>query len=139
MSILLSDFEDTAKRRLDDAMFLVVNDRYDSAVYLGGYALEIALKIVIARDYNLGDVPENTHECKNAKYSGKYIFTHDLNKLLRMSSVYTSVLANSGHKQDFDFVCLIWSPERRYEEQCTSGGDAFKVIEAIERLTRWML
>lgn len=139
MPIPLSNFEATARRRLEDAMFLVVHDRYDSAVYLGGYALEIALKIVIARDNGFTDVPENSHECKNVSYNGKYIFTHNLNALLGKSSIYASMLANSSYKQDFDFVCFIWSPERRYEEQCTSGDDAFKVIEAIERLTRWIL
>jgi hypothetical protein len=139
MSILLSDFEATAKRRLDDAIFLVVHDRYDSAVYLGGYALEIALKIKIAKDNNFNDVPQNSDECKRNPYNGKYLFTHNLNKLLAKSSVYSTILADVNYKKDFDFVCDGWSSERRYEKQCMDNDDALKIIDAIERLTRLIL
>ena len=46
----LSDFEDVARARLKDAIVLTFGDRYDGAIYLCGFAVEIAFKIKISKE-----------------------------------------------------------------------------------------
>jgi hypothetical protein len=138
MSIPLPEFEATARRRLDDATFLVVHDRYDSAVYLGGYALEIALKILIAKDKGYSNIPENKGECKSLLFEEKY-FTHNLSFLLKESSVCGIIIGNIKHNKDFDFIHKHWSPENRYKTQKMSSAEMIKFLEAIERLIQVIL
>ncbi|MEY3220959.1 MAG: hypothetical protein RIT27_2316 [Pseudomonadota bacterium] len=147
MPIPLSDFEATAKKRLDDAIFLARDCRYDSAVYLGGYALEIALKISMAKKNGLHNVPEKKSECNNPSYvdnaSGsskkKYHCTHDLLLLLKESNVYGVIMGDIKYNKDFDFIHKHWSPENRYKNQRISNTKMIELLEAIERLVRVIL
>lgn len=69
-----------AKARLDEAQLLHDNRRFDGAVYLCGYAIELALKYVILKD-RLWGFPEEPEEFKlyeNMK-------THDLEDLLKLA------------------------------------------------------
>lgn len=148
MPIPLPEFEATARRRLDDARFLAKDYRYDSAVYLGGYALEIALKISMAKKNGLHNAPEKTSECNNHPYvdnntvvpsKKKYHCTHNLALLLKESGVCGIIMGNIEHNKDFDFIHKHWSPENRYKNQKVSNPEMIKLLEAIERLVRVIL
>jgi len=47
-----------AHARIDDAAALLLMGRYDGAVYMAGYAVEIALKIRIVHELKLPGFPE---------------------------------------------------------------------------------
>jgi HEPN domain-containing protein len=42
--ILVSELDDIAQARIADAKVLLAGGRFDSAIYLCGYAVEVALK-----------------------------------------------------------------------------------------------
>jgi hypothetical protein len=114
--------------RLEDAKALLAAERFDAAVYLCGYGLELALKSRICRTLNWPAFPESQGEFKSLM-SFK---THDLDVLLRLSGVESEMRAN--HLADWSAV-QEWNSELRYR---TSGSvtesDAVTMIGAIERL-----
>lgn len=69
-----------AKARLDEAQLLHDNAKIDGAVYLCGYAIELALKAVILKE-KLWGFPEETEEFK--LYTE--VKTHELDKLLTIA------------------------------------------------------
>ncbi|MGH9933419.1 MAG: HEPN domain-containing protein [Pyrinomonadaceae bacterium] len=70
-----------AEERLKDAEALLAAGRYDGAIYLGGYVVELALKSRICRTLNWKSFPQTTGEFQNYR-SFK---THDLDVLLSLS------------------------------------------------------
>ncbi|MBI4458080.1 HEPN domain-containing protein [Candidatus Uhrbacteria bacterium] len=74
------ELKDLAKARLEEARILHDNSKYDGAVYLCGYAIELTLKYVVLRD-RLWGFPEEQDEFKLYEEAK----THDLEKLLRLA------------------------------------------------------
>jgi hypothetical protein len=70
-----------AEERLKDAEALLAAERYDGAIYLGGYVVELALKSCICRILNWKGFPQTRGEFQNFQ-SFK---THDLDVLLSLS------------------------------------------------------
>lgn len=95
-------------QKLKDADILFVNRRYDSAIYISGYVLELALKLKICKTYKLGQgFPENKSEFNNYQNSTKSkpllagsinqikdIRNHDLSGLLIFSGAEYRVNCN---------------------------------------------
>jgi hypothetical protein len=80
--------------------------RGDGAVYLCGYAVELALKNRICLTLNWLDFPESAKE-----FSGlASLKTHDLPTLLK----FTGVEASVGSMPEW-LAVLDWSPEDRYK------------------------
>ena len=52
------DFQRLAETRLEDAKALLKAGRFDAAYYLGGYAVECALKVCIAKATRRGEFPD---------------------------------------------------------------------------------
>jgi len=109
------------KARLRDAEVLYRNRRYDGAIYLCGYAVEIALKARICKtlEWNSG-FPETKKEfegCNSFK-------THDLEALLHLSGIETKIKSN--YLADWSTVAT-WNPESRYK----AIGSANKVNTKI--------
>lgn len=125
-----NDLRKMARARLKDAEVLLANRRYDSAVYLCGYAIELALKARICQTLNWPDFPETAKEFQPFQ-SFK---THTLATLLRLS----------GHEQRIISACLSewsvvapWDPEVRYKRVGTAAkADAVRMIEAARVLMR---
>ena len=59
------NYEDCAKRHLNDADFLFRNNRLDNAIYLAGFAIECALKFAVeyyqSQGYGLSNPPNYHH------------------------------------------------------------------------------
>jgi HEPN domain-containing protein len=72
------DLKEMARVRLADAEVLVAAGRYDGAAYLGGYAVELALKGRICQCLHW------THYRTEGAY-GQFFKTHDLERLLDVS------------------------------------------------------
>jgi HEPN domain-containing protein len=105
--IKVSDLIGIAKERLIDAEILLTAQQYDSAVYLCGYAIEIALKSKICKTLNWDGFPSSNKEFENYKS----LKTHDLDVLLSFTGVGKSIKADYFEQWS---VLKIWSTESRY-------------------------
>lgn len=96
-----------AKGRLKDAKVLLRGKRYEGAIYLCGYAVDLALKARICQTLKWAGFPSTSAEFNDYK-SFK---THDLDVLLHLSGleakIKTSLLAEWS-------AVAQWSPESRY-------------------------
>lgn len=114
--ISASDLRKLARARLTDARALLEAKRYDGAVYMGGYVVEIALKARICRTLSWAGFPETRHEFQSlASFK-----THNLDLLLALSGREQRV--KTKHLAEWSAVAN-WDPEVRYR----SPGSAKKV------------
>ena len=60
----IADFKETMRAKLKDAVSLHQKRRYDAALYLCGYAVEIALKIRVCELMKWTEYPDKSSECK---------------------------------------------------------------------------
>jgi len=97
-----------ASARLRDAEVLHAAGRYDGAVYMCGYSVELALKARICRTLKWSGFPEKDAEFKELRS----LKVHDLDVLLRFTgrerAVKTEFLAEWS-------AVSAWNPEARYK------------------------
>jgi HEPN domain-containing protein len=106
--ISATDLRKLARARLTDARALLKARRYDGAVYLGGYVVEIALKARICRTLRWAGFPETRREFQSfASFK-----THNLDILLGLSGREQRVKNN--HLAEWSAVAS-WDPEVRYK------------------------
>jgi HEPN domain-containing protein len=124
----INELEKLQKTRLDDAEALLEAGRFDGAIYLSGYSIEIALKARICKTLRWPAFPET-----NKEFEGLISFkTHDFNLLLRLSGVET--LIKSNHLDDWSTV-LTWKPELRYSKVgTTTYAKAKAFVDAVKTL-----
>lgn len=60
--IKVADLQKLARARLKDAKSLLSAKRFDGAIYIGGYVVEIALKARICRTLKWSEFPETRKE-----------------------------------------------------------------------------
>lgn len=106
--ISTSNLKAIARARLRDSRVLLKGKRLDGAVYLCGYAVELALKARICRTLKWSEFPETAAEFKGLQS----IKTHDLEILLRLSGVERRL--KTTHLTEWSVV-LDWDPEKRYQ------------------------
>jgi hypothetical protein len=106
--IPVSNLKSIARARLRDSKVLLKGKRLDGAVYLCGYAVEIALKARICRTLKWSEFPETSAEFKGLQS----IKTHDLEVLLRLSGVEGRI--KTKYMPEWSLV-LDWDPEKRYQ------------------------
>lgn len=97
------DLKKLARERLKDAESLFHAGRYDGAVYVCGYAVELALKHRICKTLKWDDYPAS-NKLNNFK-------THDLDLLLLLSGVKERIKTN--FLSEWSAVSG-WSSELRY-------------------------
>src|SRR5579871_2363921 len=102
-----SDLRQIARERLKEARVLLRAGRYDGAVYLGGYAVECALKERICRTLKWPGFPQTRNEFQNYQS----LKTHDLDVLLSFSGVEARIRTN--YLAEWSAVAD-WDPEARY-------------------------
>lgn len=128
------DLKIIAEMRLDDAKALYHADRYDGAVYLCGYVLEIALKARICKLLNLTEYP-----CEG-KFKQTYA-THDFSVLLKLSGLEKEILL-SKTKTPYLFISwsLVtnWYPEMRYEVLNKSKKEVGDILVALIDIFKWL-
>lgn len=128
--IVVSDLRKIARARLEDAAVLRKAKRYDGAVYLCGYAVEIALKARICRTSKWNAYPSTASEFQ--KYQS--FRTHDLNVLLHLSGWEAKI--KSKYLVQWSAVSK-WDPNRRYRViGSTSAGDAKAMLRAAKLFLR---
>ncbi|HSR89266.1 MAG TPA: HEPN domain-containing protein [Candidatus Udaeobacter sp.] len=104
-----------SQTRLEDAKALLINGRYDGALYVCGYAVETALKSIVCKNLNLNGVvssahiPSTTQEFKIIEL----IKTHDLEGLLKLAPANLATEIKTTKLSEWSTV-LKWNPEMRY-------------------------
>jgi hypothetical protein len=104
----VAELQSLAKARLVDAQSLLNADRYDGAVYVCGYAVELRLKARICRTLHWAEFPKTRGEFDGLQS----LKTHDLDVLLRLSG--REAYIRSQHLTEWSALRQ-WNPERRYE------------------------
>jgi len=103
-----AELRKTARARLADSEALLKRRRYDAALYICGYAVEIALKARICRALHWVGYPATKKEFERYKT----FQTHDLEVLLRLSARADAVRGRA--LGEWSFFVKAWSPELRY-------------------------
>ena len=125
--ITRSDLRRTAREYLQSAELLRANKRYDVAVYLCGYAVEIALKERICRTLKWPGYPSTSGEFNHYRS----FQTHNLEVLLNLSTVENKV--KTSLVGDWSFLAT-WNPEQRYNPRGTKTmNDADTMINAAKK------
>ena len=112
-----------SRARLKDAEILYNGKRYDGAVYLCGYAIELALKARVCKALNWSGFPETNNEFK--LYSS--FKTHNFTSLLRLSSIEDKIITH--YFTDWSVVAG-WDPESRYN--AVGSATAIQAHDMIE-------
>ena len=92
-----------AECRRDDARSLARAGRYAAAVYLGGYAVECALKVSICKILDLEALPRT-------------FAVHDLDVLLMHSGLKRRLSQEQGVAQSFRKLAEVWKSGSRYDD-----------------------
>jgi HEPN domain-containing protein len=117
-----SDFQRLARIRLREAGVLLVKGCYEGAYYLGGHAVECALKACIAKKTRRFDFPERD---ANNKY-----YVHNLEKLALAAGPQLAAEfdSSSGTKANWAIVAQ-WTHESRYALR--TRQEAENLIKAV--------
>jgi HEPN domain-containing protein len=119
------EFKRLAELRLREAEALLRARHFSGAYYLGGYAIECALKACIAkktRRYDFPEPPNAVREC----------YSHDLIQLVRVAGLNSELEKGKSSDPKFEEYWRIvtgWSEQSRYE--FTSENLARDLLEAI--------
>lgn len=117
-----------AKAKLKDAQVLSSNKRFDGAVYMCGYVIELMLKARTCKVLNWPDFPETGGEFRNYQS----FRTHNLDVLLSLSGLEKKV--KSDYFLDWNIVNQ-WNPEMRYGVIGEiDSSDAKEMIDAVKNL-----
>ncbi len=119
-----------ARARLKDAEALVRSKRYDGAVYLCGYVIELGLKARICQTLRWESYPSRGNEFKHyASFK-----THDLDVLLHLSGVEAKI--KEKYLADWSQIAE-WDTTARYKPPGDAKrGDVLAMIDSAERLLR---
>lgn len=117
-----------ARERLKDAETLLKAKRYNSALYLGGYVVELALKCRICKALRWEGYPQSRSEFQ----SFQSFKTHDLDVLLSLSSAADKI--KTKYLAEWSAVA-VWDSEARYNPiGSVSKSDADILVEAARKL-----
>lgn len=122
------ELRNIARARLKDADALLASRRYDGAIYLCGYAVELVLKARICSALKWQGYPSTTSEFKDYQS----FRTHDLDVLLHLSGREQNIKLNSF--AEWSSVAQ-WNPSARYQPVGTAKRtDAQLMILAARKL-----
>ncbi len=104
------NFQSIARLRRSEAAALLKTRYYAGAYYLIGYAVESGLKACIAKQTKRHDFPD--------KSLVKQVFTHDLEKLVKLSGLATTLETDLKANKNLELNWAIvkdWTEQSRYE------------------------
>jgi HEPN domain-containing protein len=130
-----STLQQLAEARLVEAKLLRANGQPSGAYYLAGYAVELALKALIAATFKEGEIPERRRV--------NDIYTHDLPSLLGLAGLKDQLDAAMDANPDLRrrwTVIENWSEQARYNVWTPEAADA--ILDAVgadkEGLMQWL-
>lgn len=123
-----SELEELATARLKDSKLLCSSKRYDGAVYICGYAIELGLKFRICKTLKWEGFPSTNREFSDFRS----FRTHNLDVLLALSGIEETI--KTDYLSDWSTITT-WDPEFRYNPIGTvDENDAESMIESAENL-----
>ena len=133
--LAIIDLRSTAREYLRAAKLLRTRSSYDAAVYLCGYAVEIALKARICQTLNwITGFPETQSEFQDR---GALLKTHNFQVLLEYTAIQENIRKNFLNEWS---IVRPWSPEQRYNPVGTKSLiDADEMLAATQKLLRRLL
>jgi HEPN domain-containing protein len=128
--ITVADLRKLARARLKDARSLLSAKRFDGAIYIGGYVVEIALKARICRTLRWTEFPETRKEFESLTT----FRTHDPDVLLALSG--REQRTKTSHLAEWS-VLGTWEPEARYRKVgSATKDDAELLVSSAEILLK---
>jgi hypothetical protein len=115
--------------RLDDAWALLktgVQKRRNGAVYLGGYAVECALKFRICFERGEDVLDSNLH-------------THDLTALAEKIAAWNKLPADGKEKKLLAYLKAEWTVELRYALRVRDARDVHNYLACVKDFSEWAL
>ena len=122
-----------AHERLQEAVILCDNDKYDGAFYLAGYSVELMLKAKVCEHLGIDNLFDNRCSIQGIADVRKAAKTHDIAVLLILSGLRNAFEVAKTHAQLFDASgqCT-WNEQIRY---CSVGTQKVETVrELIELL-----
>lgn len=116
-----AQFQVRGSQMLADAQTLLDAGRAANAYYLAGYAVEMALKAVIARRFTAEDLPDRRFVSE--------VHTHDVSILLKLAQMQNALNAGGLPLQRSWATVSGWSERSRYE--FASQAEAVELLAAI--------
>lgn len=104
------DLQELAEAKLVDAFILADAGRYSNAYYLAGYAIELALKACISRQFMAETIPDPA--------LARRVYDHDFAKLVGLAGLSNSLTAAKLTDPAFGAnwsTVAEWSEASRYE------------------------
>ena len=135
--------------KLRVAEFLLQNNFFDDAYYLGGYSFELCLKAKICKTLDIQDffdfdnarnrkLPTSQNKSKDNLY--KSFKVHDYEQLLILSGLYTvfaeKITTDLEFEADWSIVSK-WDESLRYSNGA-NGIDVKSFIESIKNIITWL-
>ncbi len=117
-----------SERKLNDAHLLHTSTSFDTALYLCGYAVELALKYRVTKHCKWSGFPEQNNEFGKRKC----LKTHDYETLLYFTGDEDEITTN--YFSDWSIVEK-WGPELRYQRVGTATqSDSQSMIQATQKI-----
>ncbi len=125
-----NELKKIAKARIKDADILLSSRRYDGAIYLCGYAVELALKARICNTLKWSGYPDSNNEFKDYQS----FRSHNLDVLLHLSGKEAFIKTNCFAEWS---VVVGWSPLSRYQLiGTTKRPNVLSMVEATKKLLK---
>jgi hypothetical protein len=119
-----------SQSRLEEADCLLRNGHAAGAYYLAGYAVELAPKSRIARQFEADTIPD--------RKLVRDVFSHDLSHLASLTDLADELRRIRLNERDAGAwtTLVAWSPESRY--RYTAIQDASLLVASARRMCAWM-
>lgn len=116
-----SEIEALAYSKLADAEYLLADNRFDSAYYLAGYAIELLLKARVCKTLRIPDFFDfdnaERKKLKNENVITKPYKVHDYEQLFILSGIYTEYRNELLNNETFSntwWIVSQWNENSRY-------------------------
>jgi HEPN domain-containing protein len=128
-------FRQLAELRLTEAKLLYANGLASGAYYLAGYAVECALKAVIAAGFRANEIPDKSRV--------NNIYTHNLKDLLNLAGLKSPLENDMNEVSELreSWVTISkWSEHARYEVWTSDAATTMlEAVGADKGLLQWLL
>jgi HEPN domain-containing protein len=128
------DFQRLAELRAREAKILAKAGNQHGACYLGGFAIECALKACIARQTRRHDFPADAGYARS-------VYTHDLNELLKLARLNDQLDRDMRARPQLATnwgVAKGWKVDSRYETSGLNGKDMVAAVNSSDGVLEWI-
>ena len=128
------DFQILAEMRAREAAVLAKNGNEEGAYYLGGLAIECALKACIAKKIKRHDFPPDRDDASK-------VYTHLLGNLLELAELENDLdKAMKGNRALAANWVVVqnWKVESRYETSGLKGTDLVTAVNSKDGVLPWI-